>query len=384
VRIRVLHALIEEGAEVNILHGLPEGSRLSPTLFGICAAELIHELRTKFPELKFDDITSIDDFNWIGAFLYVDDMVLIARSDTQLQHMIDACQQWSERSRMKINHEKIKIMVFYETPAQRASRQPSHFYLTPRLSLNKPPTPLPLDEPKDFTYLGLKLDPQMTMQPATSHTCQKINWDYQTVSAIAHSLKNDIPANLRGTRTSPLILYRIWQSCVLSHATQNLRYLLHPTQVQQVQSALINSLQRTLHCFTAAQITMLELGIPHLILSQAEQLVSLHFRYTVTHTHIISAHLCTIRCQRIASNAHPRHSLENRIETAYLALGLSTSYPGPPTMPMSVALAEPGNRGKSYTTYLKPLVTAEWIRRLNASHPPQPAHATPMGRTQAH
>ena len=132
MRIRVLHALIEAGEEVDILRGLPEWSRLSPTLFGICAAELIHELRTKFPELKFADITSIDNCNWIGAFLYVDDMVLIARLATQLQHMIDACQEWSERSGMKINNDKTKIMVFYETPAQRASRQPSLFWLTPR------------------------------------------------------------------------------------------------------------------------------------------------------------------------------------------------------------------------------------------------------------
>jgi len=74
VRIRVLHTLIEDGDEVDILRGgLPEESRLSPTLFGMYAAKLIHELRTKFPELKFDDITSIDDLNWIGAFLYVDD-----------------------------------------------------------------------------------------------------------------------------------------------------------------------------------------------------------------------------------------------------------------------------------------------------------------------
>ena len=130
MRIQVLNAIIEEGDEVDILRGLHELRRLSPTLFGICAAELIHEVRTKFSDLKFDDITSIDDFNWIGAFLYVDDMVLIARSATQLQDMIDACQQWSERSRMKINNEKTKIIVFYETPAQRASRQPSHFYLT--------------------------------------------------------------------------------------------------------------------------------------------------------------------------------------------------------------------------------------------------------------
>ena len=256
VRIRVLHALIAAGDEVDILRGLPEGSRLSPTLFAtpICAAELIHELRTKFPDLKFADITSIDDFNWIGAFLYVDDMVLIARSPTQLQYMIDACQEWSERSRMKINNDKTKIIVFYETLAQLASRHPSISWLTPRFPLNNPPNPLPLGEPKEFTYLGLKLDPQLTMQPATAHTCQKIHWAYQTVSAIAHSLKHDTPASLRGTRTS----YRIWQSCVFSHATQNLRYLPYPTQVQQVKSALISSLQRTLHCFTAAQIT----GIP--------------------------------------------------------------------------------------------------------------------------
>jgi len=40
VRIRVLHALIDDGDGVDILRGLPEGSRLIPTLFGICAAEL--------------------------------------------------------------------------------------------------------------------------------------------------------------------------------------------------------------------------------------------------------------------------------------------------------------------------------------------------------
>jgi len=139
-----------------------------------------------------------------------------------------------------------------------------------------------------------------------------------------------------------------------------------------------------MHCFTAAQITMLEMGIPPLLLRQGEQLISLHFRYTVTHTNLISAHLYTLRCQRKTSNAHPRHSLENRIETAYHTLSLSISYPGPPTMPMSVALAKPGNRGKSYTTYLKPLVTAEWIQQLTAAHPPQPTIATPTGRTQAH
>ena len=205
-------------------------------------------------------------------------------------------------------------MVFYATPAQRAFRQPSHFWITPRSPLNNLPTPLPLDGPKDFTYLGFKLDSQMIMQPATTHTCQMIKWAYQTVSTIVHSLKHDTPTSLQGIRTSPLILHRIWQSYILSHVTQNLRYLLNPTQVQQVQSTLISSLQRTLHCFTAAQITMLELGIPPLILRQAEQLVLLHFRYPVTHTHLISAHLYILQCQHKASKPHPRHSSKTELK----------------------------------------------------------------------
>ena len=88
--MRVLRELIDQNNEVDILRDLPEGNQLSPTLFGTCVPELILELRTKFPLLQFPQITSIDNLNWIGAFLYVDDMVLIVRSPGQLQSMIDA------------------------------------------------------------------------------------------------------------------------------------------------------------------------------------------------------------------------------------------------------------------------------------------------------
>jgi len=132
---------------VDIHRGLLEGSRLSPTLFGICVAELILELRAKFPHLQFPQITSIDDLNWIGNFLYVDDMVLIAKSPAQLQSMIDACQDWAERSRMRINHKKREVMMFYETPPQRATRFPSTFHITTRFPLSQPPRTLPLKEP---------------------------------------------------------------------------------------------------------------------------------------------------------------------------------------------------------------------------------------------
>jgi len=163
VRVRVLHALIDQNDEVDNLCGLPEGSRLSPALFGICVAEIILELQAKFPLLQFPQITLIDDLNWIGAFLYVDDMVLIARSPAQLQSMIDACQDWAERSRMRINHEKTEVMMFYETPPQRATRFPSTFHITTRFPLSQPPQTLPLKEPLTIKYLGLTLDPYLTM-----------------------------------------------------------------------------------------------------------------------------------------------------------------------------------------------------------------------------
>jgi hypothetical protein len=103
VRIRILHSLIAEDDEVEILKGLQEGSRLSPTLFGIFAAELIRELQVEFPHLRLPDITDKVELNWIGVFLYVDDLALIARSPHQLQQMIILCQDWNERSRMLIN-----------------------------------------------------------------------------------------------------------------------------------------------------------------------------------------------------------------------------------------------------------------------------------------
>jgi len=81
---RVLHPGISARHTVDILRGLPEGSRLSQTLFGIFVADLVHELAVKFPHavihlghqpptphtLRPGSTTHI----WIGVLLYVDDL----------------------------------------------------------------------------------------------------------------------------------------------------------------------------------------------------------------------------------------------------------------------------------------------------------------------
>jgi len=130
IRLRVLHPNIQEHQTVDILRGLPEGSRLSPTLFGIFVADLIHELQTKFPHavinlspgLQHNGTTQI----WIGALLYVDDLALMSTCPRELQAMLNVCQEWSVRNRMQINTQKTKVVAFFETPSLLKARVGQH------------------------------------------------------------------------------------------------------------------------------------------------------------------------------------------------------------------------------------------------------------------
>ena len=65
---------------------------------------------------------------------------------------------------------------------------------------------------------------------------------------------------------------------------------------------------------------------------------------------------------------------------------ISSTYPGPPSVPRSVALAKPKNKGKSYTTFLKPIVSAEWLRQIRLKYPqsPLPPSGNVTSRHHAH
>jgi len=166
----------------------------------------------------------------------------------------------------------------------------------------------------------------LCMDPATQHIKKKINWAYLTIAAIAHSIRYDSSLRSRTTRSSPLVLFRIWQACVLPFATQNLRYLRTPTQLQTIQTALTNSLQRILRSYTIAEILLLEFGVPPLRLQQACQLISLHYRYAISHTHLIAAHLCRIHRQFLLSIHHPHQSIETRTADAHTLFSLKGMY----------------------------------------------------------
>jgi len=130
IELRVLHPNIQEYQPVDILRGLPESSRLSPTLFGIFVADLIHEFQTKFfhavinfaPGLQHNGTTQI----WIGGLLHVEDLALMSTCPRELQAMLHVCQEWSVRNRMQINTQKTKVMAFFETPSLQKARGGQH------------------------------------------------------------------------------------------------------------------------------------------------------------------------------------------------------------------------------------------------------------------
>jgi len=145
------------------------------------------------------------------------------------------------------------------------------------------------------------------------------------VAAVAHSLRYDSSATDKGIRSSPYVLLRILQPCVLGFATENLCYLVSNAQIDAVERTFIHSLQRTLHCFTSPHIIMIKLGIPPLILQQVLQLVDLHFRYTVLYTNTMTAKLYNLNCKFCYSNDHPQHTIENRTAKAHSTLMISSS-----------------------------------------------------------
>ena len=163
VQVRILHPLLGPDRFTPILRGLPEGSRLSPPLFGIFIAELLHLLEAQFPNAT--TYTSSGP-TWLGALAYVDDLVLISQSPVELQAMIDTCQSWCEKSRIEINVDKTKVMTFNPHLA------PDHWRSYNSWSINSsflPPDHIHktryLQTVDYFKYLGIPLDQSLTMQP---------------------------------------------------------------------------------------------------------------------------------------------------------------------------------------------------------------------------
>ena len=217
---------------------------------------------------------------WIGGLLYVDDLALISTCPRELQEMLHACQLWSIRNRMQINTEKTKMMAFFETPATLRLRggrhQPSpslppfHIY-APYPSLH--PRSLLIREVLQFEYLGLLLDPKLSMHLAALNAITKATKGHALTQSVSYSMRYD----RKQSQLSPIQSLGLWKSVVLPHFLQNLRYIHRESDLAKMQTSLNKSLARTLHVYGHHTALLADAGIPPLYLTRMVHLAQLHF-----------------------------------------------------------------------------------------------------------
>jgi len=210
--------------------------------------------------------------------------------------MLHACQHWSIRNRMQINTEKTKIMAFFETPALLRARggqhQPSP--TIPPFHVYSPfptshPRSYPILEVSQFEYLGLILDPKLTIHLATVEAIRRASQGQALALAVSYSLRSD----KNSCQLTPTQNLGLWKSIVLPHFLQNLRYVHSDTDIKKMQTSLNVSLARVLHVYGEHTGLSADTGIPPLQLTRYVHLIQLHFRLTITRPDTLPALLFT-------------------------------------------------------------------------------------------
>ena len=115
--------------------------------------------------------------------------------------MLHVCQQWSEKARIQINTAKSQVMVFHECAADRTDGVKGRAVRRDGVKMRLPPTPfdiqrsfpssLPvsqremnLKEVTEFVYLGLCIDPTLSMAAAVREIKSNAGRAHALVSAV--------------------------------------------------------------------------------------------------------------------------------------------------------------------------------------------------------
>jgi len=195
---------------------------------------------------------------------------------------------------MQLNTEKTKIMAFFETPALLRARggphQPSpsmppfHVYSTFPTS---DPRSYPIHEVTQFEYLGLILDPKITVHLATVEAIRRAFQGQALALAVSYSLRYD----KNFSQLTPTENFGLWKATVLPNFLQNLRYIHSDTDIKKMQTSPNLSLARVLHVYGDHTGLLADTGIPPLQLTKYVHLAQLHSRLTITRPDTLPAPL---------------------------------------------------------------------------------------------
>ena len=98
----------ECSSTISVGNGVKQGGVLSPVLFTVYLDGLIAQLKKKGLGCHFND-------NFVGCFIYADDITLLAPSHDALNNMLDVCREYAEVCDILFNATKTKCMFFDRT-----------------------------------------------------------------------------------------------------------------------------------------------------------------------------------------------------------------------------------------------------------------------------
>ena len=171
--------------------------------------------------------------------------------------------------------------------------------------------------------------------------------------------------------TSPKTICHLWKSCVLVHATQYLRYIHFPTQLNEIQSEVNNSMQSAFEGFGLHSTFQADLGIPPLVYYQMKQLPCSYFWLTSIHTNSITGQFYPFRIY------NPRNLHHKDLETRFIQ-SCRTTFAGwapadPLPHPKYFKRVMLKNREKTFNRALHDPVSVIWWMKLR----PQPLPTGP-------
>jgi len=92
-----------------------------------------------------------------------------------------------------------------------------------------------LKKVNQIDYLGLRLNPMLTMKPAVASIQETANKVHSLALAVSYSLRYDKHHSNPTLCRSPVEMPNLWKSCVLPHFLIYLRYISDASQLQALQ-----------------------------------------------------------------------------------------------------------------------------------------------------